>query len=249
MGNKNALTLESFEAFRAHPWVQDLVPRYNRDAILANHAVMRLISDLHDLNNSYTNERGYIALTSIEGRVKTETSLFRKLYLRAQEVGKNQGLTQGSLQRIYAGIKDLSGVRFSCPYLDEVKITIERLVRPGLTRLGYATYLKAAAFRDQDFLDLGNEHGYRSYHFYVRVPTDVDIYRNSKLCLCEIQARSELQQVWALKSHDLLYKPGTGWQFADPHVQEDMRQVSNSLRAADQHLASIRDRIRKTGNV
>jgi ppGpp synthetase/RelA/SpoT-type nucleotidyltranferase len=248
LGNQKALILESFEAFRAHPWVQDLVPRYNKDAVLAKYAVLRLISDLHDLNNGYSNEHGHIALTSIEGRVKTETSLFRKLYLLAQEVGRNQGLTQGSLQRIYRGIKDLSGVRFSCPYLDEVKTTVEHLVRPGLARLGYATSLKAAPFKDQDFLDLGNEHGYRSYHLYVRVPTDIDIYRNSKLCLCEIQARSGLQHVWALKSHDLLYKPGAGWQLADQHVQEDMRQVSNSLRAADQHLASIRDRVRKTRN-
>ena len=245
MGNKKALTLESFEEFRAHPWVQDLVPRYRKDAVLGKQAVMRLISDLHDLNNAYAEKKVHIAITSVEGRVKTETSFFRKLYLRAQEVGRNQGLTQGSLQRIYRGIKDLCGVRFSCPYLDEVRITIERLVRPGLAQLGYATSLKAAPFRDQDYLDLGNEHGYRSYHFYVRVPTNVDIYRNSKLCLCEVQAGSELQQVWALKSHDLLYKPGAGWELADQHIQEDMRQVSNSLRAADQHLVSIRDRVRK----
>jgi ppGpp synthetase/RelA/SpoT-type nucleotidyltranferase len=249
LGNKKALTLESFEEFRAHPWIQDLVPRYNKDAILGKQAVRRLMGDLHDLNNAYADKKDYIAITSIEGRVKTEASFFRKLYLRAQEVAVSQGLTQGSLQRIYRGIKDLCGVRFSCPYLDEVKITIERLARPGLAQLGYATSLKAASFRDQDYLDLGNEHGYRSYHFYVRVPTNVDIYRNSKLCLCEIQARSELQQVWALKSHDLLYKPGAGWQFADQHLQEDMRQVSNSLRAADQHLVSIRDRVRKLRNM
>ena len=154
-------------------------------------------------------------------------------------------MTQGSLKRIYKGIRDLAGVRFSCPYLDEVKTTIQQLVRPGLRQLGYDIVLKTAPFSDKDYLNEGNEHGYRSYHFYLRVPTDEDIYGNSRLCLCEVQARSELQHIWAVKSHDLLYKPGAGWQFSDVHVAEDMRQVSNSLRAADQHLVSIRDRIRK----
>jgi hypothetical protein len=61
--------------------------------------------------------------------------------------------------------------------------------------------------------------------------------------------RSELQHVWAVKSHDLLYKPSRGWQLSDKHVTEDMRQLSNSLRAADQFLVSIRDRARGGGNV
>ncbi len=223
LGNEKALTLESFEEFCAHPWIQDLIPRYNKDAILAKHAVVRLTSDLHDIN-AYAAGHGHFGFTSVEGRVKTEASFFHKLYFRAQEAARSQGLTQGSLKRLYRGIRDLSGVRLSCPYLDEVKATVEELVRPRLARLGYAISLKGAPFRDQDFLDMGNEHGYRSYHFYLQVPTNVDIYGNSKLCLCEVQAQSELQHVWALKSHDLLYKPGAGWQLTDQHVQEDMRQ-------------------------
>ena len=62
--------------------------------------------------------------------------------------------------------------------------------------------------------------------------------------VCELQARTELQHVWAVKSHDLLYKPGFGWQHSDNHVVKDMREVSHSLKAADQWLMSIRDRVR-----
>ena len=247
MAVEKPITLESFEKFRDHSWVRDLVPRYQKDAILAQYAVTRAISDLRDMNKSYLDEYGRVAFNSIEGRVKTEASLFRKLYQQARESANRHGLTQGSLQRLFRGIKDLSGVRFSCPYLDEVKSTIEDLVRPRLAKLGYATSLKAAPLRDKDFLDTGNEQGYRSYHFHLRVPTVIDIYGNSQLCLCEVQARSELQHVWALKSHDLFYKPDAGWQLSDQHVLEDMRQVSNSLRAADQLLVSIRDRIRRDG--
>jgi ppGpp synthetase/RelA/SpoT-type nucleotidyltranferase len=248
LGADKPISLESFETFREHSWVRDLVPRYKKDAILAQYAVTRLLSDLHVVGKSYWEEYGRTAFTSLEGRVKTEVSLFRKLYRQARESTNRHGLTQGSLQRLYRGIKDLSGVRFSCPYLDEIRTTINDLVRPQLAQLGYATSLKAAPFRDKDLLDAGNEQGYRSYHFHIRVPTVVDIYGSSQLCLCEVQARSELQHVWALKSHDLFYKTEAGWQLSDPHVQEDMRQVSNSLRATDHLLVSIRDRVHRVGN-
>ena len=238
MGDQRALTLESFEEFRSHPQVQSLLPRYRKDAILADYAITRLIGNLRDLNEIYRARHGRPAFATLEGRVKTEASFFRKLYLRACERTESHGLTPGSLERLYRGIKDLSGVRFSCPYLDEVRPTIADLIRPGLAKLGYATQLKAAGLQDRDFLDPGNEHGYRSYHFHVKVPTPVDIFGNTKLCLCEIQAKSELQHVWAAKSHDLLYKPEEGWLFGDQHVEGDMRAVSDSLKAADQHLVS-----------
>lgn len=121
-------------------------------------------------------------------------------------------------------------------------------IRPGLQRLGYGSDLRPR-LKDRDDLDEGDEWGYRSYHFYVQVPTPVDIYGKIKLRLCEVQARTELQHVWAVKSHDLLYKPGSGSRPLDRHVTEDMRQVSNSLRAADQFLQSVRDRVsRKEGS-
>jgi ppGpp synthetase/RelA/SpoT-type nucleotidyltranferase len=76
------------------------------------------------------------------------------------------------------------------------------------------------------------------------VPTLIDIYGNVELRLCEVQARTELQHVWAVKSHDLIYKPESGWNLDDDSVVENMRQVSNSLRAADHYLVDIRKRIK-----
>jgi len=177
--------------------------------------------------------------------VKSEDSFFRKLHKMCYANAQTHGLTQNTLIELYSDIKDLCGVRFSCPYFDEVKEAVVKLVRPGLHALGYGTDLQSdSRYQDRDYLDTGDELGYRSYHFFVMVPTVIDIFGNVKLCLCEMQARTELQNVWAVKSHDLLYKPEAGWNFSDGHVVADMRQVSNSLRAADQFLVSIRDRIR-----
>ncbi|HEY6352328.1 MAG TPA: RelA/SpoT domain-containing protein [Candidatus Angelobacter sp.] len=240
------LDLRSFEKFKAHPLVSPLMQRYQKDAILAECAVRTLVQDLKELNDDFSEKLFRTAFTTIEGRVKAEQSFLLKLHQLCRESSPSRGITQESLDEIYLNIRDLAGVRFSCPYYDEVKHAIEKLVRPWLSARGHATGLQEeSGCKDKDSLDSGDDFGYRSYHFYVRVATVIDIYGTRKPVLCEVQARTELQHIWAVKSHDLLYKPETGWMLSDKHVAEDMRQVSNSLRAADQFLVSIRDRVIK----
>ncbi len=242
------INLGTFDTFKSHVWVSELMQeRYRKDATLATYAVARMIKDLEDLNLARVEATGRVAFTTVEGRVKDEDKFFNKLYGMCCRAASARGVTQERLRTLYGQVTDLCGVRFSCPYFDEVETAVQDLVRPSLSTLGYATDLQSnPLYEDEDNTDLGNEMGYRSYHFFVKVPTQTDIYGTHDLCLCEVQARSELQHVWAVKSHDLLYKPDSGWELSDKHVVEDMRQVSNSLRAADQHLLSIRDRARST---
>jgi ppGpp synthetase/RelA/SpoT-type nucleotidyltranferase len=229
--------------------VQALEVRHARDALLAKHAAHRVTTDLNELNSGFVSGAGRVRFTTIQARVKTKDSFFRKLFQTAREAAATIGVTPSSLEQLYADIRDTCGVRFACPYYDEILPAIQE-VRSFLRVRGYATDLNASEpFRDKNYLDNGDDHGYRSYHFFIKIPTTTDIYGNVDLCLCEVQARSELQHIWAVKSHDLLYKPAEGWQLSDQHVTEDMRQVSNSLRAADQFLVSIRDRARGGSNV
>src|SRR5207253_3831744 len=72
---------------------------------------------------------------------------------------------------------------------------------------------------DLDYLEWGSDVGYRSYHFFVKVPTPVNIYGDLEMRVCEVQARTELQHVWAVKSHDLLYKPELGLDLSDENVE------------------------------
>lgn len=228
-------------SFLAHPWVGALIPQYLKDAALAREAMRRLTADLKRFNEVYAARERRVAFTTIDGRVKTQLSFLRKLHSLCKERASETGLVPKTLLAFYRQIKDLCGVRFACPYYDEIEPAIQD-VRLVLGELGYAINL--AESPDKNYLDAGDERGYRSYHFYVEVPTPVDIYGNVELCLCEVQVRSELQHVWAVKSHNILYKPHEGWHFSDRHVTEDMKQLSNSLRAADQTLVSIRDRAR-----
>lgn len=234
----------SYDDFMKHPWVNSLRHRYKKDRVLAECACKKIVKDLEHLNQDYIDKFGRVAFTSIDGRAKREDSFFRKLYNRCQGRCPAHGITDKGLVRLYSNIKDLCGVRFSCPYLDEVTDFIEKIIRPGLTNLSYATEL-GRQFADKDYLDKGDGQGYRSYHFYVKVPTPVDIFGQWQYCICEVQGRSELQHVWAVKAHNLLYKMGEGWELSDNHVRTDMKSLSDSLRSADESLMSIRDRIKR----
>lgn len=241
-------SLTNVGSFKASRLVRPFRERYERDATLADYARGRLVTDLRALNDRYFEQHGRVILTAVEGRVKEEDSYLRKLHRLCQELARARGFSAATVEEARGDTKDLCGVRFSCPYYDEVVPTLNGVVRPGLADAGYATDLQAdPRLADRDVLDQGDRHGYRSYHFFLRVPTPVDIFGNEEMCLCEVQARTELQHVWADKSHDLLYKPKGSWDFSDPHVVEDMRQVSNHLRAVDQLLVSIRDRAQGGG--
>lgn len=234
-----------YEQFEGHRWVRSVLARYERKAVLAEGAVAVLVDSLVALNREYGDRHGRTLFTSIDGRVKERVSFTKKLWKKAKPLSRSAGMSEETLNRVYEDVLDIAGVRFSCPYYDEVEDTINQHVRPYLGENGYRIEFPSQdKYGDRNYLDAGDDWGYRSFHFFVEAPVQVDIFGAVEHCLVEVQARTELQHVWAVKSHDLLYKPQDGWVPADDDIREDMRQVSNGLRAADQFLVSIRNRVR-----
>jgi ppGpp synthetase/RelA/SpoT-type nucleotidyltranferase len=157
--------LSSFKNFMRNPWTNEIVERYALDAVTADHAVQILIDDLKLLNAAYLDEKSRVLFTSLDGRVKGKRSFFKKLYENCRENCKRQGFDRKNLQSWYSGIHDIAGVRFSCPYFDEVENAIQNRIRPFLESRGYGTNLSNLAFKDKNYLDKGDKNGYRSYHF------------------------------------------------------------------------------------
>ncbi|MBZ0258425.1 hypothetical protein K8I31_20325 [bacterium] len=238
------IDFSNLDSFMSHQWAVSLRTMFNdRNIPLARAATARILKDLADINYDYAKENGRSAITTVSSRVKTENSFFKKLFKKCNEF--KGCITQDTLIQLSESVHDLAGVRFSCPYSDEILPVIKSLVRPKLKELGYGVDLQDdPKLEDNDYLDQGNENGYRSYHFFVEIPTSIDIYGTHKSCLCEIQARSELQHVWAVKSHDLLYKPNEIKE-VDEQTAKDMKEISNLLHVADELLISIRKRLEK----
>ena len=153
---REPLDLKTTEGFLSHSWIRVLAQGYVRDSTLANEALAQVLSDLNDYNRRYNQEHNRIAFTTIEGRVKSRASFFQKLLKSCREY--SHGLTQESVENLYRGITDLCGVRFSCPYYDEVLPAITK-VRTQLAATGYATDLRSDGYADRNELDLGDATG------------------------------------------------------------------------------------------
>jgi ppGpp synthetase/RelA/SpoT-type nucleotidyltranferase len=238
--------LDTFDKFCTEPRIKPFMTKYIHDAAFAEAARDTLYYDFEDMKDEYYKKHKTSKIVSFDARVKDEKSFMKKFYNLCRTNIPATGVNNSLLLEIYENIYDLCGGRFSCPYLSDVEPTLNDYVRPFLKKRGYLVDLQAdPRFVDKNTLLDGDGHGYRSYHFYVQVPTIVDIYDNIEMCLCEMQVRTELQHVWAVKSHDLMYKPLKGEKISDPLLLDDMKRISDSLSIADGYLDSIRTRVNR----
>ena len=232
------------EEFERHPWVIMKMTKYQRETcIIADQAAQTISEDLLDINDEYKRRQGGpVLFTAVTVRVKKPDSYLRKLFRLYSRSRKKKGaMTKENFEVCAKQIHDILGARFATPYYDQV-IPAVRMVQENLKERNYEIDLIHTSLPEKDYLDLGDQDGYRSYHFFVEVPTVVDIFGKTKHFRCEIQARTELQHVWAVKSRDLFYNSEIDWEGLDDQVKEDMKQVSNLLRSADAYLVSIRKR-------
>jgi len=247
--------LDNIKEFMKTPLIKKLSYDYsNKRQLLASAALRQLEHDLMQMREADEGINGINLLTSLEFRVKKEKSFFEKLFNICKEHAAKEGVSDKLIKSAYESIKDVAGARFAVPYYDDVIPTVKHL-RKYLSPKGYGVELRKTSYfsdtkdekrsdkDDKSTLDEGDSYGYRSYHFYVMVPTAIDIYGEKQPMLVEIQGRSELQHVWAVKSHDLIYKNGGPPPSQEKSLKKTMKLISNSLRDADHRLNEVRDMV------
>ncbi len=230
---------ESLEKFMSTSVVKKLELDYGNLQRLARASLEQLNDVLNEMGCEYEKTHKKRLLTSVEFRVKKKPSFFNRLYQRSKLLSKKQGVSDDLVNSEYKEIKDVAGGRFAVAYVSDVADAVVYM-KTYLADRGYGTALDD--YKDKNLIDAGDEYGYRSYHFYIKIPTVTDIYGATEHMLCEIQGRSELQHVWAVKSHDLIYKNGNkNIELED--IKEDMKHISHSLRSADHALDRIREKV------
>lgn len=242
-GNFPKLEVADFDKFVSHPWIKKMLDRFEKDFVVAQRAAIIVSEDLQKLNESHAKTNGQAIFTSVTSRAKFKKSFLRKLQKLCKECDASIFVNESTIEQLYYDIKDLCGVRFCCAYFDEVEDVIANLVRPELRKLEYVVDLRSEPrYQDKNNLEDGDELGYRSYHFFIKVPVTIDIFGCKEPFLCEVQARTELQNVWAVRSHDLIYKNESP---IPDEIKTDMRQLNNELRAIDHFFVRIRKSITK----
>jgi ppGpp synthetase/RelA/SpoT-type nucleotidyltranferase len=234
----NISNLQGF--LRAKP-VESLIRLYEDKYLpLSRAALLKIYNDV----GNYNGELGYFNL--IQGRIKSKNSLFNKIFLDIKR--RNEGKVQVSediVEETYKNVKDVVGLRAVCQYMSEIKALADIVFFNFLPKEhNYIDLqqMEGAKFEPKDYVKNPDDSGYRGFHLYLGIPTEIDIYgRETEIVTCEIQIKTELQHIWSSRSHDLIFKPrGVEISCND---RGSMKRIGGFLDGADWFLEDIKNRV------
>ncbi len=130
-------------------------------------AIRQVQTKLEILDEEFSVRYRRNPISSIESRVKTPMSIYRKLKKRGQEI---------SVKSIVRNLNDVAGVRVICNFIDDI-YDIARM-------LGRQDDLKVISIKD--YIRNPKENGYRSYHMIVEIP----VYFSRRPGTCAWRSRS-----------------------------------------------------------
>ncbi len=228
----------SFSDFQQRGIIKNILDDYDKKLPCYRVACLRICNDL-----SRERSQAVGFFTRIEGRLKSKDSIVQKLYSSLEELQqKGKECNDKCINEEREHILDILGIRLACKYVDQIKDLVGR-VRDTIKNInGYSGDLRSnnEEYEDKDYLmEPDPKTGYRGYHFYVKVPVD-NFYAEEEAKICEIQVRSDLQDVWARRSHELIYKKHGR---APQNKIERMKTLSNFVENLDDFLKQLKNEI------
>lgn len=161
-------------------------------------------------------------ISSIESRVKSPMSIYRKL--------KKDGLTV-SVRNIMRNLNDVAGIRVICNFIDD----IYDLVR----MVGKQDDLRVVSIKD--YIRHPKENGYRSYHMIVEVP--VFFSRNKQIMRVEIQIRTIAMNFWASLEHQIRYKKDIEDIEGIGEISRELYEAAEIIAQTDEKMQLIKKKI------
>jgi putative GTP pyrophosphokinase len=173
--NEGTLSEETAKAVRSFIAAENLYVSATRE----------IVTKLENLNSEFKYTRDRNPIQYIQTRVKTPSSILRKLTRRGFDV---------SVESARKNLTDIAGVRVICSYINDIYLISELLLSQDDIRL----------VRRSDYIKNPKPNGYRSLHLIVTVP--VFLSTHVEYVNVEIQIRTIAMDFWAALEHELAYK-------------------------------------------
>lgn len=187
-------------------------------------AIRQVQTKLEILDEEFSVRYRRNPISSIESRVKSPMSIYRKLKKRDQEI---------SVKSIVRNLNDVAGVRVICNFIDDI-YDIARM-------LGRQDDLKVITIKD--YIRNPKENGYRSYHMIVEIP--VYFSKTTRFIRVEIQIRTIAMNFWASLEHQIRYKKTLPGDVDLNEISQELRQCADTIAETDRKMLDIKNRLAK----
>jgi Uncharacterized protein conserved in bacteria len=182
-------------------------------------AVKEISTKLEILDDEFQTKHKRNPIHTIQSRVKTPESIFRKLERKGFEI---------SLKSARENLYDIAGIRVVCAYIDDI-YTIANMLK---------SQDDITVIKETDYIKSPKPNGYRSLHLVIKVP--VFFSNHTELLPVEVQIRTIAMDFWASLEHQLHYK-------ASEDISEDLiyelKECADNISSIDQRMQNIHNTV------
>ena len=177
-----------------------------------------LEAELDILLKEYEYKNKYNPVEHIKSRLKTESSIMKKLETKGYEP---------TVENVKKHIHDIVGFRMVCSFLSDV-YDIVKIIKSS----------KNFKIKDEsDYIENPKDSGYTSYHLNILVP--INLEETKEYIEAEIQIRTVAMDFWASLDHKLQYKLPKNIPI---YLERELLSCSDEIKIIDakmQHLYEI----------
>lgn len=161
-------------------------------------------------------------ISSIESRVKSPMSIYRKL--------KKDGLPV-NVKTIMRNLNDVAGIRVICNFIDDIYDIVRMVAKQDDLRV----------VSIKDYIRHPKDNGYRSYHMIVEVP--VFFSRKKQIMRVEIQIRTIAMNFWASLEHQIRYKKNIEGMEGIEDISRELYEAAEIIAQTDEKMQMIKYKI------
>lgn len=178
-------------------------------------ALLEMETRLNVLSKEAQHRQQHIPIDSIRSRIKEPQSICKKL--------QNLNLEM-SLFSAMENLHDIAGIRVITPYLDDIYLVKQMLLRQDDVKL----------LDEKDYIASPKENGYRSLHLILSIP--VFFEQKKEMLTVEVQLRTIAMDWWASMEHELNYKQDLD---NKEEISRQLKRVGDVISQTDNRMQEL----------
>ena len=187
-------------------------------------AILEVKTKLEVLDKEFSVRYKRNPISSIESRVKSPLSIYRKLKKNNLEV---------NVKNITRNLNDVAGIRVICNFIDDIYDVVNLLAKQDDIRV----------ISTKDYIRNPKPNGYRSYHMIVEIP--IFFAKCKQIMRVEVQIRTIAMNFWASLEHQLRYKKDIETIEGIDEISRELLEAASIIAETDQKMQDIKNKIEK----